>query len=248
MKSIKLFLVLFLLLAPVGIGAQQYEPFAVISDTHIGAPNSIYPSFAAKMEQQKIGMVIHTGDAIDAPGKIKQWETFLKLTGENITLHLVPGNHDIKDRKSLAVYLKYFEKTYYSFAEGDTLFILLNTEFPGQEGRIAGDQLAWLKTELAKPFKYKFIFLHESLYPIIPLHGLDRHAEERDALHKLFVDHGVSLVVAGPRSHVQPLGTGRDHLHHCGNIRRMAPLSPEKRRFLPVYDGNEKKTAATSSP
>jgi 3',5'-cyclic AMP phosphodiesterase CpdA len=50
---------------------------------------------------------------------------------------------------------------------------------------------------LEKAFKYKFVFLHQPLYPFIPGHGLDKYTKARDGLHRLFVTKGVSLVVSG---------------------------------------------------
>ena len=175
----------------------EYPRFAVVSDTHLGAPGSAYPAFIRAMEQEKISLIIHTGDAINNPGSTRQWKRFLEITGPGKTLHLAPGNHDIQGVDSLRVYLTFFSSPYHSFAEGDTLFILLNTELPGEEGMVTGAQLAWLKAELEKPFRYKFVFLHEPLFPVIVDHGLDRHKEARDALHRLFVQRGVKLVVAG---------------------------------------------------
>jgi len=189
---------LALILIPLYAEAQHQAPFAIISDTHIRSGNyTVYPAFLRQMEKEKIDHIIHVGDAIDTPGKVRQWTRFLALTGPDKTLNLTPGNHDIRGEQSLAVYLRLFKKRYYSFSDGDTLFILLNTELPGEEGRIAGEQLAWLKAELEKPFKYKFIFLHEPLYPLLSGHGLDRYAEARDSLHHVFVTKGVSLVVSG---------------------------------------------------
>ena len=189
---------LALILIPLYAEAQHQEPFAIISDTHIRARNNdVYPVFLQKMEEEKINHIIHVGDAIDTPGSTSQWTRFLELTGTEKTLHLTPGNHDIRGEKSLTVYLHLFQKPYYSFAEGDTLFIFLNTELPKEESRIAGEQLTWLKTELEKPFKYKFVFLHEPLYPFLSAHGLDRYTEARDGLHHLFVTKGVSFVVSG---------------------------------------------------
>jgi 3',5'-cyclic AMP phosphodiesterase CpdA len=118
-------------------------------------------------------------------------------------VHVAPGNHDIDDKESLAVFLSYFSEPYHSFSDGDTLFVLLNTELPGQVGRIVKEQLAWLEAELRRPFKYKLVFLHEPPFPAVYLHGLDRHKADRDRLHRLFVQTGVSLVVSG-----------HDHLYH----------------------------------
>ena len=195
-KRRSVLIALALLLLPLFVRA-EYAPFAIISDTHIGFQESVYAAFIRAVEQQKIEVIIHTGDVINRPGDAMQWARFLQITGPGKTVHVAPGNHDINDKESLAVFLTYFVKPYYSFSDGDTLFILLNTELPGQRSRIVGEQLAWLEAELQRPFRYKFVFLHEPLFPAVYLHGLDRHKAARDRLHRLFVQTGVSLVVAG---------------------------------------------------
>jgi len=187
-----LFLVFFPLLAWAELGT-----FAIVSDSHIGSADSVYPGFIRIVEERKIGVIFHAGDAIHNPGSKVQWRKFFEITGPDKTLHLAPGNHDIHGKRSLGVYLKLFPKPYYSFSDGDTLFVILNTELPGEEGMITGEQFAWLAAELAKPFKYKFVFLHEPLFPLVGGHGLDRHKEERDRLHELFVKKRVALVVSG---------------------------------------------------
>jgi 3',5'-cyclic AMP phosphodiesterase CpdA len=98
---------------------------------------------------------------------------------------------------SFETFRQFFHEPYSSLAAGDTLFLFLCTEIPGEESRISGNQLAWLKEELARPFQYKLVFMHEPLFPALPHHGLDRHSGERDELHRLFIRSGVSLVVAG---------------------------------------------------
>ncbi|HME43604.1 MAG TPA: metallophosphoesterase [Syntrophorhabdales bacterium] len=195
-KRRAIFIGLVLLLLPLLARAEEAS-FAVISDTHIGLRESVYITFIQAVEEQKIRLIIHTGDAINRPGDLIQWARFLQITGPGKELHVAPGNHDIDDKESLAVFLKYFSEPYHSFSDGDTLFLLLNTELPGQRSRIEGKQLAWLEAELQRPFKYKFVFLHEPPFPVVHLHGLDRHREPRDRLHQLFVRTGVSLVVAG---------------------------------------------------
>ena len=198
-------LVLFLIICPLSAYA-EVAPFAIISDTHVGSPDSVYNDFIKIVEVQNIKTIIHAGDAIHTPGKTSQWLKFLEITGDGKTLHLAPGNHDIKGKKSLAVYLKFFPKLYYSFTDGDTMFVILNTEIPGEESMITGEQLAWLKTELQKPFKYKFVFIHQPLFPVVLMHGLDRYKTERDRLHQLFVKNNVSLVISG-----------HDHIYNRSN-------------------------------
>ncbi len=187
---------LLFLLAPLSLRA-QYAAFAIVSDTHVGAPGSVYPELIRNIEEEGTSMIVHTGDAINNPGNLSQWAQFFDITGSDKTLYLAPGNHDIKGQESLDVYADFFGAPYSSTSDGDTLLVFLNTELPGEESRIMGKQLAWLSAELAKPFRYKLVFLHESLFPLIRQHGLDRHAQERDNLHLLFVRSGASLVVAG---------------------------------------------------
>ncbi len=187
---------LVILLAPLSACA-QYAAFAIVGDTHIDAPGSVYPAFIRNIEAEGTHIIVHTGDAIDTPGNLSQWAQFFDITGRGKTLYLAPGNHDINGQRSLDIYVGFFGAPYSSTSDGDTLLVFLNTELPGEESRIAGEQLAWLGAELAKPFRYKLVFLHEPLFPVIHHHGLDRHAQERDELHLLFVRNGVSLVVAG---------------------------------------------------
>lgn len=174
----------------------QLASFAVIGDTHVGQNNRVYESFIASIERHNIDTIIHVGDAIDRPGSAGQWSQFFTITGPGKRLYLVPGNHDRTDAQTRAAYAEYFTEPYRSVAEGDTLFILLNTELPRQNSMIAGKQLVWLESELQREFRYKFVFLHQPVFPAVPSHGLDKNAAARDRLHRLFVQNNVSLVVS----------------------------------------------------
>lgn len=188
--------VLLLCLLPTFTRAELGH-FAIISDTHIGSSDSVYEDFIRIIDAQNIKVIIHCGDAIHTPGSSKQWKMFFDITGSNKILHIAPGNHDIKGKKSLNVFLRYFPALYHSFSDGDTLFIFLNSELPGEEGMITGKQLEWLKNELQKTYRYKFVFVHQPLFPIVGLHGLDKYKQARDELHQLFAKQGVPLVVSG---------------------------------------------------
>jgi 3',5'-cyclic AMP phosphodiesterase CpdA len=188
---------LFLGLFPGGVKADP-ERFAVVTDSHVGGiPESGYAEAIRAIGNEQPDLLIHVGDAIDKPGNLSQWRSFFEITGNNLKFFLAPGNHDIRGQNSFTVYRRFFDYSYRAVADGDTLLLILNTEIPGQESRITGEQLAWLAAQLARPFRYKLVFLHEPLYGAVPLHGLDRHIEERDRLHRLFVASGVSLVVQG---------------------------------------------------
>jgi 3',5'-cyclic AMP phosphodiesterase CpdA len=194
-KGIRAAGALVLLLFPL-LARAEYDRFAVLSDSHVGSRKSVYAGFIRLMNEEQIRTLIHTGDVINKPGRTELWKKFFDITGEGKTLHMAAGNHDISDDASYAVWEDFFPP-YESFFDGDTLFVVLNTELPGLRSRIAGEQLDWLKAELARPFRYKLGFLHEPLFPVIPLHGLDRHRQARDELHRLFVQAHVNLVIAG---------------------------------------------------
>ncbi len=195
-KGVMFLAAAIILLVPL-LALADLTSLAIISDSHVGARDSVYGTFIRILEEQKINVIIHTGDAIHNPGRSSQWKRFLEITGQDKILYLAPGNHDIYGKASLTTYLKFFEKPYYSFVDGDTLFVLLNTELPGEESRITGEQFAWLTNELKRQFRYKFVFLHEPLFPFWTGHGLDRHEAARDRLHRLFVQQGVALVISG---------------------------------------------------
>ena len=163
----------------------------------MGYAGSAYEAFIEAIDQQRISVIIHVGDAIDKPGNRAQWAEFQRITGAGKTLYLIPGNHDVNSVRTLATYVALFHRSYYSVAEGDTLLLMLNTELPGEGSKVTGEQYEWLENELKKTCKYKFVFLHEPLFPVFPGHGLDKHSDARDRLHDLFVRSGVSLVVSG---------------------------------------------------
>ena len=175
----------------------EYPDFAIISDTHVGARNSVYAGLIRVLDDLKIDTIIHTGDIINKPGSLHQWKRFFETTGSEKILHVAPGNHDIRFKLSREVYGRFFLSPYYSFSKGDTLFVMLNTVLPRQRSRITGRQFEWLHTELARSFRFKFVFLHEPLFPALPLHGLNVFRKARNKLHRLFVDNRVNLVVAG---------------------------------------------------
>jgi acid phosphatase type 7 len=196
---------ILLTLPLIGHSAEPVS-FAIVGDTRIGARDSVYRQFIEKIKAENIAVIFHTGDVIDRAGSEDEWREFLKLTGSGRTTHIALGNHDVKDLKSLEVYERLLNNPpYYAITSGDTQFIILCTEMPGQAGRIVGKQLDWLTEALKKPLRYRFVFLHRPPYPTVfgAGYSLDRYQTERDNLHALFVASKVNAVIAG-----------HEHLYH----------------------------------
>ena len=122
------------------------------------------------------------------------------MTGDNRTVHIAPGKHDFNNYNGLKVYTKIIDKPpYYSFSIDNTQIIILCTTLPNELNKIAGKQLEWLKGELEKSFTYRIVFLHSPLFPTKfgQGYGLNKHKEERDALHEIFLQHKVNIVFQG---------------------------------------------------
>jgi 3',5'-cyclic AMP phosphodiesterase CpdA len=224
----RLSVALILLFSPLLLHG-QVPPFAIVGDTHVGQSGSAYEQIITLIDREGIHTIVHLGDAIDRPGSAVQWAEFLRITGTGKTLYLIPGNHDVDSQRSLAVYLRLFQKPYYSISEGDTLLVMLNTELPGEQAKITGQQYVWLQDELRRPYRYKFVFLHQPLFSVFLGHGLDKHREERDRLHRLFIRSGVSLVVSG-----------HDHVYDRGlrdGITYVIASGGGGRRYLPAPNG-----------
>jgi serine/threonine-protein phosphatase CPPED1 len=190
---------LFLFLPFFGF-ADAPSDFAVIGNTRIGLTENIFKVFLSKVAEERIKTLFVVGDVIDTAGSEEQWRHFLDLTGQQMTFHIAPGDHDFNNYKSLRVYRKILNKPpYYSFALDDTQFIILCPVMPDDFYAINGKQLEWLEEELEKPFRHRIAFIHMPLFPTPQGRGfsLDRHGEARDRLHDLFVEYKVDLVFQG---------------------------------------------------
>ena len=207
--------VLMLLCALIpGLAVGADITFAVIGDTRPGGKgqySAALASLAADMAGQRPLFVIGTGDYIDGADNEAQvryqYQGFFRAIQPlqafgRVPVALAPGNHDILgSARNQGIFLEYFNGLHYSFNSGGFHFVILDTEEPGQSGRIAGKQLAWLKQDLAahRDSGLTFVALHQPLFPVDGHIGssLDKHPGERDALHALFVREGVDCVFAG---------------------------------------------------
>lgn len=161
--------------------------------------------------QQRPDLVLGTGDYIEGsldPTALErqyQWLFYalapLQDWGQ-VPVAFAPGGREIKGSAANArLFARYFGGLYYSFDRGAAHFIVLNTEVPGQEQRIMGDQWWWLVSDLYQALGSRFIFvvMNRPLFPVASMRGqsLDRYPQYRDTLHRLFRDYRVSAVFAG---------------------------------------------------
>ncbi|SPQ00875.1 putative Metallophosphoesterase [Candidatus Sulfobium mesophilum] len=179
--------------------------FVVIGDTRSGGND--YSELVKRVMQYKPDFMVNTGDMVSSPSRSRWNDFWEKSKPVAVPYFLTVGNHDVNDKKSEELYKEEVDlpgnKLYYSFTVDDALFIFLDSNIPGQDRKIAGDQYKWLEKVLSSSYhKYKFVFVH---HPLFPEKGtgyhyggsLDRYPQERDRLESLLEKSNVSIVFTG---------------------------------------------------
>jgi len=201
---------------PAAVWAQSEREFqfAVFGDCRPGGQRPFSPALerlASDIGEVAPEFVIGTGDYVDGSSNQQRhrWEFnqfFAAIApmqrNQAVPVALSTGNHDIMGlRANQDIFRELFGDLYRSFNYGGCHFIILDTEEPNREGRIAGKQLQWLKQDLAayEDARLTFVALHRPLFPVDGHVGssCDAHPQERDALHSLFVQQGVDCVFCG---------------------------------------------------
>lgn len=191
--------------------------FAVLGNCHPGSPAAYSPilyHLAVELGPQQVDFVLGTGNYIE--GSLD--ETILRQQYQGlfyalqplqlwrkIPVAFAPGQRDIwGSRLNAQLFSQYFGGCYYSFDRGPAHFLVLDTEVPGQQGRIMGDQWSWLLDDLhqAQGYRFLFVVMHRPLFPVASARGrsLDRYPSYRDSLHQLFAQYRVSAVFSGAES------------------------------------------------
>jgi 3',5'-cyclic AMP phosphodiesterase CpdA len=194
---------------------ERHFVFGVFGDSRPtsahGEQPRVFRQITYELGQIKPDFVVGLGDLIyatdDEASVQRQWQGFFYAMGPlqakgTVSFVPVPGNHDIVgSKRNQEIFQEHLKHLYYSFDHQGCHFVSLDSEVVGQAGRITGEQLAWLKRDLAanKSAVLTFVFVHRPLFPVNGHVGssLDEDKTNRDTLHQLFVDMGVDCVFAG---------------------------------------------------
>lgn len=205
--------------------------FAVVGDNRPNTITTVQPAvwgtIVGQMMSENLDLTLHAGDIIsgsatDAPAQnLAKYDGFFAVTAPltaSVPLYTAVGNHEyIGTASNRAGYEQEFTlpvnngadaatygEEYYSFNHGDTHFIVLCTEIPGQAGLVTGNQKAWLVQDLAQNTKpWTVVTLHRPLFSGV--HTTDpwmntantAGQQNKAELHALFRDNGVDVVFAG---------------------------------------------------
>lgn len=128
--------------------------FAVMGDNKNGF--STFHKIIKDLNTKDFLFTINIGDLVEDGNKEKYRIFYNEIQNLKNPFLVAIGNHDIRE-KGRANYFDIFGNFYYSFTHGDSIFIVLDN---ANEESIDQQQMDWLKTELAKNYKNKFVFLH----------------------------------------------------------------------------------------
>ncbi|MBE3073926.1 MAG: metallophosphoesterase [Actinobacteria bacterium] len=205
--------------------------YAVAGDNRPWSDTTVQPAIwytiVGQMAVEDIDMSLNVGDFIWGVGgdslaqSVARYEGLfaatMRLTAA-VPLYPALGNHERVDAaNSRAGFEQQFTlpvnngadagiygEHYYSFDNGDTHFIALSTEIPGQEGMITGNQRAWLEADLAAATsKWIVVFMHRPLFsgahagdPWVNTGNAAGQANKAE-IHNLFLSRGVDIVFEG---------------------------------------------------
>lgn len=188
---------------PVSSTASAQDPvfrLAVLSDRTGSHTPGIYQKVIEQINLLNPDIVVTVGDQIEGYGEdyersAAEWDSVLALLDAlEAPVYLIPGNHDIWDDASEAMYI---EKTgldpYYSFDYENTHFVVLDVSRIESSADFPEEQKAWLVEDLTQHQDAEniFVFFHKPLWEQTLPRG------ESDPMHDVFVAHGVDAVFNG---------------------------------------------------
>lgn len=177
---------------------------AILSDRTGGHTPGVYPKIIEAINLLNPDLVVTVGDYIEGYGEDyerahAEWDSVLALLrGLEAPVYFTPGNHDIWDAESEAIYRdKTGRAPFYSFDYKGTHFVVLDNSRIESWDMLSGRQFAWILADLAgTDAKNTFVFFHKPFWDQTLRRG------KPDRLHEIFVQNGVDAVFCG-------------HYHRC---------------------------------
>jgi len=158
--------------------------FAVLGDPHSHRPaNPEDPSeellrIIEEVNLLRPAFVLSTGDLIRGyttdEERLRLEHTGARRTLGRLRVPFYPciGNHDVREPISERVWREFWGGRYYSFDYADCHFVMLDAELSKDVESVDGEQLEWLKTDLAGHARGKrlFVTLHRPWWYDVALH------------------------------------------------------------------------------
>jgi len=188
-------------------GVPAAEPdfeFAVVGGIEGNAEG--YEKTVTAVVSEDPAFVFSVGKSIAEPGNASQWKVFADLSSRlQVPFYLTVSPGEVVDEETEGTYKDWVDlpgnELYYSFTYGTSHFIVLDTEEPGNPGRITGRQLDWLREELEwnRNQDHIFVLMHRPMYPQYAAvnESMAGNPMERTALNNLLRSYAVDAVFNG---------------------------------------------------
>ena len=143
-----------------GLAGASSVRFVVMGDNQpegtgtLGQPD-VFKQIVREVNRLQPALVVNCGDHIsgytdDVQLIHRMWDEYFEADAAyTMPSYHAPGNHDVWDDRSEALFRERVGKLYYSFDQGNCHFIVLDSEDRKHPQQIAGQQLGWLKSDLA---------------------------------------------------------------------------------------------------
>ena len=175
--------------------------------------------------------VIMTGDNIYGADKAEDMkkkfeDVYRPIIDQGVKFYASLGNHDTSNQRFYALFNMNGEE-YFRFEKGNIAFYSLNSNYMDKR------QLDWLTGKLAGDgTKWKIAFFHHPPFSSGGRHGSDE--KMREALHPLFIKHGVDVVFTGhdhfyervkPQDGITYFVAGAGGKVRAGDVKDNSPLT-----------------------
>ncbi len=190
---------------PVLDSLEEFQ-FAVSGEARLTLPKMPIPHKTREIMREirliRPAFVLYTGDSVwgydsgrqEFLNELDRFRALADSTG--VPLFNAPGNHEMRtDENAIRLIQEQGQDLYGSFDVGNYHFVALNTDEFWKEGRVADEQMDWLRTDLAahRDASAVFVFMHR---PMFSWFQGDFNPDDAEILQQLFRSHGVRAVFA----------------------------------------------------
>jgi 3',5'-cyclic AMP phosphodiesterase CpdA len=159
--------------------------FAIVSDRTGGHRAGVFARAVEQLNWLQPEFVLSVGDLIEGakkeqvPGEWKEFQGFVDRL--QMPFFYVPGNHDYGEPPTTPAWRERFGRGHYHFVYKGVLFLVLNSNVPGEKGKLGTRQvLDTVRTLRAYPSaRWTIVLLHHALWAIP---AVDRSVDGKDWL------------------------------------------------------------------
>ena len=192
--------------------------FVVIGDLTGGEEEGVFAEAIEKINQMAPDFVISVGDLIEGYTLEQQtidryWQSFQKRIARlDAPFFFVPGNHDLSNGLLSENWKNLYKYDYYSFTIDKSLFVVINTNEPGDG--LSEDQLEYIKKVMLdhNPEDPVYVFSHEPLWKKFNTNGYNELEPILNKYNTTFFcghEHRYLFKEVKGRNHIMLANTGR---------------------------------------